>query len=141
MHVIAGPSSCAVYALAESFRGSDQAAVTKTAKECENLVAWKIAVRGIGSSPYSPIRRVEEIGHPRRGAIWLKINGELRQEGNLADMVLSPAEIISQLSSLDRLEPGDLISTGTPQKPGPLKRGDQLHGFVEGVGDLHLGIA
>ena len=66
------------------------------------------------------------IGHPSAGAIWLKVNGETRQQGDLNQMIWKVPEAISYLSGLFRLAPGDLIMTGTPAGVGAVKRGDEL---------------
>jgi fumarylpyruvate hydrolase len=65
-------------------------------------------------------------GHPAQGRIWLEVNGESRQQGDLADMMWKVPEIIANLSTLVRLEAGDLIYTGTPAGVGPVHRGDVL---------------
>ena len=81
--------------------------------------------------------RASEIGHPADGAIWLTVNGEMRQQGDLNHMIWKVPEMVSYLSGLFELAPGDLILSGTPSGVGPVQRGDVLHGHVEGVGDLH----
>jgi fumarylpyruvate hydrolase len=86
------------------------------------------------SAPISAIRRWQ--GDPPSGAIRLSVNGSVRQEGSLADMIWSIPEIIAQASRLWRLAPGDLIFTGTPEGVGPLVRGDRVEGEVEGVASL-----
>lgn len=93
------------------------------------------------SAPCSAIRPVAEIGHPEKGAVTLTVNGELRQKGDLNDLIWSVAETISYLSGLVELQPGDLIYTGTPEGVGPVKSGDRLDGAVEGVGTLTITIA
>jgi fumarylpyruvate hydrolase len=90
-----------------------------------------------GGSPCGEIHPVAEVGHPTKGAIWLTLNGEERQRSDLDQLVWDVAECVVQLSRLDRLEPGDLVSTGTPVEPGPVKRGDKIHGHIDGVGDLY----
>ena len=82
------------------------------------------------------IQPVAQVGHQVRGRIWLKVNGETRQDGDLAAMLWKVADIIANLSTLVRLEAGDLIYTGTPAGVGPLLRGDVLEGGVDGVGTL-----
>ena len=78
------------------------------------------------------------IGHPGAGAIWLKVNGEMRQAGDLNQMIWKVPEAISYLSGLFRLAPGDLIMTGTPAGVGAVKRGDELSGHIDGIGDLRV---
>lgn len=81
---------------------------------------------------------VSEIGHPRKGRIALSVNGQPRQEGDLADMIWSVGEIVSNLSHYYHLQPGDLIMTGTPEGVGPVLSSDRLHGSIEGVGEIEL---
>lgn len=70
------------------------------------------------------------------GRITLKVNDQVRQDANLADMICSPAEIIAQASRLWTLAPGDLIFTGTPEGVGPLAVGDRVEGEIDGVGGV-----
>ena len=83
---------------------------------------------------------VAQSGYLDRGRIWLKVNGEVRQDGDLAAMLWQVADIVANLSTLVRLEAGDLIYTGTPAGVGPLLRGDVLEGGVDGVGTLRARI-
>jgi fumarylpyruvate hydrolase len=75
-------------------------------------------------------------GHVTRGRIWLSVNGTLRQQSDVGDMIWGVAEIIAQLSALFTLLPGDLIYSGTPAGVGPLERGDLLEGGIEGLQNL-----
>lgn len=75
-----------------------------------------------------------------RGEISLRLNGELRQQGDLADMIWTIPEIIADLSTYYHLQPGDLIYTGTPEGVGPVQPGDHLEGRIEGVGTLDFRI-
>jgi fumarylpyruvate hydrolase len=68
--------------------------------------------------------------------IWLKVNGTLRQQGALADMIWSVPEIIAELSTLFELAPGDLIYTGTPAGVAAIKSKDVLEGGVDGLETL-----
>jgi len=86
------------------------------------------------------ISPVAQSGYLDRGRIWLKVNGEVRQDGDLAAMLWQVADIVANLSTLVRLEAGDLIYTGTPAGVGPLLRGDVLEGGVDGVGTLRARI-
>jgi fumarylpyruvate hydrolase len=90
------------------------------------------------SAPVSPIRAASAIGHPSEGAIWLRINGEPRQEGDLSQQIWKVPETIAYLSTLVELQPGDLIMTGTPKGVGRVERGDHLEGHIDGVGDLTI---
>lgn len=90
------------------------------------------------SAPVTAIQPAARIGHPSRGAIWVKVNGVVKQSGDLADMIWSVPETLSYLSGLVELAPGDLIFTGTPDGVGPVVAGDTLEGHVDGVGDLTI---
>jgi len=98
---------------------------------------WEIGKAFEHSAPCSDIVPASEIGHPTDGAIWLKVNGEIRQTGDLNHMIWKVPEMISYLSGLFELKPGDLILSGTPSGVGAVKKGDVLDGHVAGVGDLH----
>ena len=102
---------------------------------------WEAAKGFDRSAPIAPLVPVVNCGHPQAGAIWLTVNGQPRQRGDLADMIWSVAEIVARLSTLFRLEPGDLIFTGTPEGVGPVVSGDAIEAGVEGVGKLALKIA
>jgi fumarylpyruvate hydrolase len=67
------------------------------------------------SAPVSAIRPVSAIGHPERGSIWLRVNDELRQQGDLSQQIWKVPETIAYLSTLVELRSGDLIMTGTPK--------------------------
>ncbi len=92
------------------------------------------------SAPCTGIVPASEIGHPSSGAIWLKVNGETRQSGDIKDMIWNVPESISCLSGLMRLEPGDLIFTGTPDGVGAVVKGDEIVVHVDGVSDLTIRI-
>lgn len=94
---------------------------------------WEIAKAFDHSAPCSELHAV---AHPSQGAIWLDVNGERRQTGDLNQMIWKVPEIVAYLSGLFELFPGDLIMTGTPSGVGPVKRGDTLHGHVDGVGEV-----
>jgi fumarylpyruvate hydrolase len=99
---------------------------------------WEVGKAFEASAPASAIVPASTIGHPSRGAIWLDVNGERRQTGNLDQMIWKVPEMISYLSGLFTLAPGDLIFSGTPSGVAAVKRGDTLHGHVDGVGDLEV---
>ena len=79
-------------------------------------------------------------GHPAKGRIWLSVDGDVRQDGDLAQMIWTVPEIIAHLSGYFCLAPGDLIFTGTPAGVGPLHRGNRIRGGIEGVGELAVTI-
>ena len=97
---------------------------------------WEMAKGFDQSGPVGAIVPASAIGHPARGAIELKVNGEARQRGDLAQMSWKVAEIIANLSSYVALKPGDLIFTGTPAGVSTVQRGDVLTGGIDGVGEL-----
>lgn len=99
---------------------------------------WEVGKSFEHSAPMSAIRPVADIGHPSAGAVRLSVNGEVRQDGDLAQMIWKPREIIAHLSRLFTLQPGDLIMTGTPAGVGPVKRGDVIAGEVEGISSLRV---
>ncbi|MGL5005679.1 MAG: fumarylacetoacetate hydrolase family protein, partial [Casimicrobium sp.] len=92
------------------------------------------------SAPCGAVARVNDIGHPEHGEITLHVNGELRQRGDLADLIWNVRETIAYLSTLFALQPGDLIFTGTPAGVGPVVRGDKLKATIENVGELHTSV-
>jgi fumarylpyruvate hydrolase len=81
------------------------------------------------------------VGHPSRGRVELRVNGQVRQSGDLSDLIWSVPETIACLSTLFRLLPGDLLFTGTPAGVGPVRRGDRLSGSVAGVAAFELQVA
>ena len=99
---------------------------------------WEIGKAFEQSAPCSAIAPAQRIGHPQTGAIRLSKNGALSQSGDLSQMIWKVPEIISELSRYFLLCPGDLIFTGTPSGAGPVQRGDELLGEIEGVGNLSV---
>jgi len=101
---------------------------------------WEASKGFDQSAPIGTIRPVARAGRPS-GRIALSVNGVVRQDANLSDMIWTTAEIIAQASRLWRLEAGDLIFTGTPEGVGPLVRGDRVQGSIEDVGEIDFTIA
>ena len=101
---------------------------------------WEVGKAFEHSAPCSELVPASAIGHPSAGAVWLKVNGETRQQGDLNQLIWKVPEMIAFLSELFELKAGDLIMSGTPSGVGPVKRGDKLHGHVAGVGDLQLAV-
>ena len=91
------------------------------------------------SAPISAIRRWS--GPAPQGRIAISVNGQVKQDAVVADMIWNVPEIVSEASKLWALAPGDLIYTGTPEGVGPLVRGDAVEGEVEGVGRLAFTVA
>ncbi|HUZ14110.1 MAG TPA: fumarylacetoacetate hydrolase family protein [Caulobacteraceae bacterium] len=99
---------------------------------------WEGAKGFDASAPISAVRRWS--GPAPQGRIRLAVNGRVRQDASLDQMIWNVPEIIAEASRLWRLAPGDLIFTGTPEGVGPLARGDRVEGEVEGVGALAFAI-
>lgn len=97
---------------------------------------WEMGKAFDNSAPCTALKTVAMVGHPAKGAIWLKVNGKIVQKGDLSEMIWNVPETISYLSKLITLKAGDLIMSGTPAGVGPVNRGDKLEGHVDSVGDL-----
>ena len=92
------------------------------------------------SSPLGLIHLAEPTDALDRGRIRLTVNGETKQDADLADLIWSVPEVIAYVSRFYRLEPGDLIYTGTPAGVGPVVTGDRLTVMVAGLTPLHISI-
>ncbi|MDQ0347325.1 fumarylacetoacetate hydrolase family protein [Ancylobacter vacuolatus] len=97
---------------------------------------WEIGKAFEDSAPCSALVPASVIGHPAAGKVWLNVNGTQRQVGDLNQMIWKVPEMISYLSGLFELEPGDVIMSGTPAGVGAIVRGDVMEGGVDGVGTL-----
>lgn len=95
---------------------------------------WDAAKGFDASAPISAIRPAG--GPPPQGAIRLSVNGQVRQDAKVSDMIWNVEEIVAEAGKLWALQAGDLIFTGTPEGVGPLVRGNLVEGEVEGVGRL-----
>jgi len=100
---------------------------------------WEASKAFDFAGPVGLIRPAAHCGRPQ-GRISLAVNGQIRQQAKLSDMIWSVPEIIAQASRLWRLEAGDLIFTGTPEGVGPLVRGDRVEGEIEGVGSVAFAV-
>jgi 2-keto-4-pentenoate hydratase/2-oxohepta-3-ene-1,7-dioic acid hydratase in catechol pathway len=91
--------------------------------------------------PLGPwIVTADEISDPNDLQLELRVNGEVRQQANTADLIVGIAEMIAMASSVMTLFPGDIIATGTPAGVGPIEPGDRLESGVGGVGMLALNV-
>ena len=97
---------------------------------------WEIAKAFEHSAPMSALQPASRIGHPAHGAVKLTVNGAIRQQGDLNHMIWKVPEMISYLSGLFVLQPGDLIMSGTPSGVGAVARGDVMVASIAGVGTL-----
>jgi fumarylpyruvate hydrolase len=99
---------------------------------------WEAAKAFDHSAPCTPLVPVAVCGHPRRGAVWLAVNGTERQRADLSDLLWSVPELVAMLSRSVTLAPGDLIYTGTPAGVGPLQARDVVRGCIEGIGQFSM---
>ena len=101
---------------------------------------WEASKSFDQSAPLSELHSVESVGHPSAGRIWLEVNREIRQDGDIDQLIWRVPEIIEHLSALFHLRPGDLIYTGTPAGVSAIERGDKLRGGVDGVATIEIEI-
>jgi fumarylpyruvate hydrolase len=94
---------------------------------------WDMSKGFDHSAPISRIVPASQIGHPKRGRITLRVNGEARQGADIGEMIWDVPHLVANLSSYVTLKPGDLIFTGTPAGVAAASRGDRLEGEIEGV--------
>ena len=97
---------------------------------------WEIAKAFERSAPVGPLRPVSETGHMTQGRIALKLNGALKQEGDMNQMIWKVPEMISYLSEYFELAAGDIIMSGTPSGVGPVVKGDRMEATIKGLGSL-----
>jgi 2-keto-4-pentenoate hydratase/2-oxohepta-3-ene-1,7-dioic acid hydratase in catechol pathway len=101
---------------------------------------WEIGKSFDRSAPIGPIHKVAQTGHFTKGAIWLKVNGQVKQNANLNQMIWSVAEQISRLSEAFEMFPGDIIYSGTPENVGPVVKGDVIEMHIDGLPNLSVKI-
>ena len=99
---------------------------------------WEIGKSFDRSAPLGPLQPAATVGHFTKGAIWLKVNGVVKQNANLDMMIWSVAEQISKLSEAFELMPGDIIYSGTPENVGPVVRGDVMDAHIDGLPDIRV---
>jgi fumarylpyruvate hydrolase len=99
---------------------------------------WEIGKGFDASAPMGPIVPAARAGDAGNAAIALQVNGQTKQSSTTSKLIWNIAETIEHLSSYWRLEPGDLIFTGTPEGVGAVKPGDLMEGSVAGVGSLKV---
>lgn len=98
---------------------------------------WDTAKAFDGSAPVSALCPASHARPHAETRLALTVNGELRQQTTLADMVHGVPEILIALSGLFELKPGDLIFTGTPAGVAAMQRGDCFHASLDGIAELH----
>jgi len=101
---------------------------------------WEIGKSFDQRAPIGAVHKVEQTGHFKEGAIWLKVNGHTKQSADLKQMIWSVAEQISKLSEAFELFPGDIIYSGTPENVGPVVRGDVIEMHIDGLPNLSVKI-
>jgi fumarylpyruvate hydrolase len=101
---------------------------------------WDLGKSFAQAAPIAPIHRVADIGHPSRGAIRVAVNGHVKQQGDLADLIWDVPHTLAFLSKYYELMPGDLVYTGTPAGVGPVVVGDRLDGHIDGLTPLSIQI-
>lgn len=99
---------------------------------------WEIGKAFDASAPIGPIHRVSEVGHPLQATITLTVNGAIKQSSDISHLIWSVAETVAYLSQFFRLEPGDVIYTGTPEGVGAVNAGDVMVTAVDGLGELSV---
>ncbi len=97
---------------------------------------WEIGKAFEASAPIGPVHPASEVGHLDQGKITLTVNGEVRQEGDLNQMIWKVPEQISYLSDYYELAPGDVILSGTPSGVAAVQKGDVMEVAIEGLGTL-----
>ena len=101
---------------------------------------WEIGKSFDHSAVIGEIHPVSKVGHYPDGGIWLKVNGQTKQNATLRHMIWSVAEQISRLSQANELKPGDLIYSGTPENVGPVVRGDVIEIHIDRLPNLSVRI-
>ena len=101
---------------------------------------WEAGKSFDHAAPCSEIVPAEKIGHPDKGRIWLAVNGDVKQDGDLEHQIWPVTDAIAHLTTLFELQPGDLIMTGTPAGVGPLVAGDTVTGGIDGIGKISVNV-
>ncbi|MGH8817624.1 MAG: fumarylacetoacetate hydrolase family protein [Achromobacter pestifer] len=99
---------------------------------------WELGKAFDQSAPIGPLHPAASVEGIGQAAIWLQVNGADKQRSDIGKLIWSVAETVAYLSKYFRLEPGDLIYTGTPEGVGPVVRGDIMTGSVDGLGTLSV---
>ena len=102
---------------------------------------WDFGKNFAHSAPISSIRPTSKHGHVEAGAIRLTVNGDVKQEADIGDLIWNCREVVSYLSRFERLMPGDLIYTGTPAGVGAVSPGDCIEVTIDGLQPLTVNIA
>jgi len=122
------------------------AGIDLTRRDLQNLAKdmarpWDWSKGFDNSAPCGPIHPAAKIGHPKTGRIWLAVNGAIKQDADIAELIWPVPDIIAFISASMALAPGDLIFTGTPSGVGPVNPGDTITGGIDGAGEIEITIA
>lgn len=101
---------------------------------------WDLGKDFEQSAVMSEIVPADAIGHPSKGKIELRVNGQTKQSSDLSLLIHGIPALIAHLSGYYHLQPGDLIYTGTPEGVGAVVAGDRIEGSIEGVGTVRLDV-
>lgn len=101
---------------------------------------WEIGKAFERSAPMGALVTADRVGHPENGAITLHVNGDLRQSGDLNQMIWKVPQMIAWLSRFYTLAAGDVILSGTPAGVAAVKRGDRMEAAIDGIGTLSVGV-
>ncbi|HTS85422.1 MAG TPA: fumarylacetoacetate hydrolase family protein [Usitatibacter sp.] len=99
---------------------------------------WEVGKSFDHSAVVSYLHPADRTGHLAKGAIWLKVNGQVKQNADLAMMTWNVAEMISHLSAFYELVAGDIIYCGTPENVGPVVPGDVMTGHIDGIYEINV---
>ena len=121
----------AAYALGLDLTARDLQARAKAEKG-----PWSVAKGFDTFAPLGPLTPADKVADPQALTLVLRVNGEVRQQGTTDHMIFPVARLVSYLSSVFTLEPGDLLYTGTPEGVGPVRAGDRLEATGTGLAPL-----
>jgi fumarylpyruvate hydrolase len=102
--------------------------------------SWEVGKAFDQSAPIGPLHAASDIGHPGKGAIWVRVDGADRQRSDIDQLIWSVPEVIANLSTLFELQPGDLIYTGTPEGVARVDRGQTMHGGIDGLSEIRVAV-
>ena len=99
---------------------------------------WEVGKSFDHSAVVSHLHPAPSTGHLVKGAIWLKVNGNVKQNADLNQMTWNVAEQIANLSRFYELFPGDISYSGTPENVGPVVKGDVMTAHIDGLYDISV---
>ena len=99
---------------------------------------WEVGKSFDQSGPCGALHPVSEVGHLSKGRIQVSVNGQVKQDSDLSQMIWDVPHIIHHLSLQCAIAPGDLIYTGTPEGVSAVVAGDELVGTIDGLSELRI---